>query len=141
MPRRQAAASSTRALPRQSSASNSRWASAAAGSAPRPGRSRAGRSVAGFEYLLYLNQLQARLKQNWAWAGTDRNRKAVVRFGILETGEIVDVRITEASGDPTYDASVERAVRAANPMPPPPEAYRKQFSDVEYTFTPESMDM
>jgi colicin import membrane protein len=101
----------------------------------------AGGSVAGFEYLLYLNQLQARLKQNWAWAGTDRNRKAVVRFGILETGEIVDVRITEASGDPTYDASVERAVRAANPMPPPPEAYRKQFSDVEYTFTPESMDM
>jgi TolA protein len=100
-----------------------------------------GGAVAGFEYLLYLNQLTARLKQNWAWAGADRNRKAVVRFSILETGEVVDVRITEASGDPTYDASVERAVRAANPMPPPPEAYRKQFSDVEYTFTPESMEM
>jgi len=53
----------------------------------------------------------------------------------------VDVRITKSSGDKSYDASVERAVRALNPLPPPPETYRKQFSDVEFTFTPESLQM
>jgi TonB family protein len=99
-----------------------------------------GGAVLGVEYLIYLNQLQARLKDNWAWAGPD-TLEASVHFGILETGEVVDVRITKPSGDATFDASVERAVRAVNPLPPPPASYRKQFSDVEFTFTPKSLQM
>lgn len=94
--------------------------------------------VMGIEYLIYRNQLESRLKQSWAWAG-NRQLEAVVRFRIAADGQIFDVRITRSSGDPAYDESVLRAVRAINPLSPPPEAYRKEFSDVEYTFTPENM--
>jgi TonB family protein len=98
-----------------------------------------GGTIKGVEYLLYYNQLLNRIKQSWAWAGADRSLEAVVRFNITEDGEILNVRIVQASGDASYDASVERAVRAVNPLTPPPEAYRKEFSDVELTFSPEQM--
>lgn len=98
-----------------------------------------GGTIKGVEYLLYYNQLLNRIKRSWAWAGTERALEAVVRFNITENGEVVNVRITQASGDASYDASVERAVRAVNPLPPPPETYRKEFKDVELTFSPEQM--
>jgi len=101
----------------------------------------AGGAVKGVEYLIYRNQLETRIKQNWAWAGAARSLEAAVHFSITEAGDVVDVRITKSSGDPGYDASVERAVRAINPLPAPPATYRKEFSDVEYTFTPESLQM
>jgi colicin import membrane protein len=99
----------------------------------------AGGTVRGVEYLLYYNQMINRIKQVWAWAGANRTLEATVRFNITENGEVVNVRITRPSGDPSYDASVERAVRAANPLPPPPETYRKEFSDVELIFRPEDL--
>jgi TonB family protein len=101
----------------------------------------AGGQIIGVEYLLYYNEMINRIKQSWAWAGADRSLEAVVRFSIAESGEVLDVRITHPSGDVGYDASVERAVKAVNPLPPPPEAFRKQFSDVEITFSPESLQM
>ena len=101
----------------------------------------AGGTVRGVEYLLYRNQLESRIKQNWAWAGGNRALEAVVHFSITETGEVVDVRIIKSSGDLGYDTSIERAVRVLNPLPPPPTGYRKEFADCEYTFTPESLRM
>ncbi|MFI5395665.1 MAG: TonB family protein [Candidatus Binatia bacterium] len=101
----------------------------------------AGGTVKGVEYLLYYNQMINRIKQIWAWAGANRTLEASVRFNITEAGEVVNARITRASGDPSYDASVERAVRAANPLPAPPEAYRKEFSDVELIFRPDDLKM
>jgi colicin import membrane protein len=94
----------------------------------------AGGQFMGLEYILYYNALRTRLRDNWAWAGTDAKLEAVVRFGITETGDVVGVRITQSSGDASFDNSVERAVKAINPMPPPPEAHRKEFADVEWTF-------
>lgn len=99
----------------------------------------AGGTVKGVEYLLYYNQMINRIKQVWAWAGANRTLEAAVRFNITESGDVVNVRISRPSGDPSYDASVERAVRAANPLPPPPESYRKEFSDVELIFRPEDL--
>lgn len=99
----------------------------------------AGGTVKGVEYLLYYNQMINRIKQTWAWAGADRALEAAVRFNITDSGEVLNVRISHSSGDASYDASVERAVKAANPLPAPPEGYRKEFSDVELTFAPEQL--
>ncbi len=99
----------------------------------------AGGTVRGVEYLLYYNQMINRIKQAWAWAGGNQTLEATVGFTITETGDVVNVRIKQPSGDPGYDASVERAVRAVNPLLPPPEAYRKEFSDVEITFSPKDL--
>jgi len=99
----------------------------------------AGGTVKGVEYLLYYNQMMNRIKQVWAWAGSNRSLEATVQFNVTETGEVVNVRISRPSGDPSYDASIERAVRAANPLLPPPEAYRKEFRNVEIIFRPEDL--
>lgn len=101
----------------------------------------AGGEVKGVQYLLYYNQMINRIKQVWAWAGGNRSLEASVRFNITETGDVVNVRITHPSGDPSYDASVERAVRGATPLSPPPEEYRKEFSDVELIFRPDDLKM
>jgi colicin import membrane protein len=101
----------------------------------------AGGSIKGVEYLLYYNQMINRIKQAWVWAGAKRELEAAVRFNITDTGEVANVRITHPSGDASYDVSVERAVRASNPLSPPPESYRKEFSDVELTFQPGDLKM
>ena len=93
----------------------------------------------GAEYILYFTHMIERIKAAWAWAGAGRSLKAKVQFNITPAGDIVNVRIVEPSGDPSYDASVERAVRAANPLDPPPEKYRSEFASVELTFEPEDL--
>lgn len=95
----------------------------------------------GLEWLMYKNRVETLIRDNWVWTGADKGLEATVRFGITETGEVVDVRIEKPSGDPSYDASVERAVRMTSPLPPPPEAYRADFRDYELTFNAEFLQM
>ena len=42
-----------------------------------------------------------------------------VHIRILPGGEVFDVSITKPSGNPTYDAAIERAVRSSSPLPVP----------------------
>lgn len=100
----------------------------------------AGGIVKGVEYILYRSQMESRIKAAWAWAGANRSLKAVVNFNILPSGEIINIRISEPSGDGAYDASVERALRAVSPLDPPPERYRDEFSTVELEFRPEDLE-
>jgi len=96
--------------------------------------------VAGAEFISYYNEMMNRVKASWVWAGSSQALEAVVSFSVKDTGEIVNVRTVRSSGDPTYDISVERAVRGANPLNPPPEQYRELFANgVEITFRPEDL--
>ena len=95
-----------------------------------------GGTLRGLEFVVYYNQMLTRIKESWTYVGTRSDLRVTVRFSILDSGEIKDLRLVERSGDPGYDASVERAIKRVSPLPPPPEAYRKDFSDVELTFRP-----
>ena len=95
-----------------------------------------GGTLRGLEFVVYYNQMLTRIKESWTYVGTRSDLRVTVRFSILDSGEITDLRLVERSGDPGYDASVERAIKRVSPLPPPPEAYRKDFSDVELTFRP-----
>jgi TolA protein len=88
------------------------------------------------EFIAYQNRLVSTIKANWAWAGRKTDLKVVVQFGIKETGELAGLRVTQRSGDPTYDESVIRAIKRSSPFTPPPESHRKEFADVEMTFKP-----
>ncbi|HZR79625.1 MAG TPA: cell envelope integrity protein TolA [Candidatus Binatia bacterium] len=103
-----------------------------------PGAGGAGK-VRGLEFLLYYNQMIARIRSTWAWAGGKPDLVVKVRFRILDDGTISELRVTEPSGDRSYDASVVRAVRGASPLSPPPAAYRNDFADVELTFQPSDL--
>ena len=97
---------------------------------------RGGGMVKGVEFVVYYNKMLQLIKDRWAWAGRRTDLEVTVRFGIKENGEIGGLKITQRSGDASFDDSVMRAVRSANPLAPPPEAYRGDFSDVELTFRP-----
>jgi TolA protein len=97
---------------------------------------RGGGMVKGVEFVVYYNKMLQLVKDRWAWAGRRTDLEVTVRFGIKENGEIVGLKITQRSGDASFDDSVMRAVRSANPLGPPPEAYRADFTDVELTFRP-----
>ncbi|MBP1689515.1 MAG: hypothetical protein H6Q34_88 [Deltaproteobacteria bacterium] len=95
-----------------------------------------GGTVRGLEFVVYYNQMLNRIKERWTWVGTRSDLRVTVQFSILPSGEIANIRLVERSGDQSYDASVERAVKSAGPLPPPPEAYRSDFADVELKFRP-----
>ncbi len=105
------------------------------GGAVGPGKNgRGGGLLKGFEFLVYRNRMLHLIKEQWTWVGKLSDLEVTVRFGILENGEVNGLRVVEASGDPTYDDSVLRAMRKAAPLPPPPDDYRKDFMNVELTF-------
>jgi colicin import membrane protein len=39
---------------------------------------------------------------------------------VLPGGEVLDITLTKRSGNPTYDAAIERGIRSASPLPVPP---------------------
>ncbi len=48
------------------------------------------------------------------------NPEVIVLIHILPGGEVLDFQITKRSGNPAYDAAIERAIRSASPLPVPP---------------------
>ena len=58
--------------------------------------------------------------------------EVVVHIRILPGGEVFDVAIVKRSGNPTYDAAIERAVRSASPLPVPAPSTElfSQFRDL-----------
>lgn len=95
----------------------------------------AGGEVRGIAFIMYINRIEAMIKQKWVWGGPDRSLKADIGFAVLPSGEVVDVRTVVSSGDPTYDRSAETAVRAASPLLPPPEEYQTEFATVGFVYT------
>ena len=57
-----------------------------------------------------------------------------VRFAIGPDGELSNIRIEESSGNAAYDSSALRAVQHANPLPPPPARYAKEFQEFVIKF-------
>lgn len=52
-------------------------------------------------------------------------------------GEILTVRLKRSSGNPAYDAAVERAIHKASPLPPPPDAARfGEVRELDLKFRP-----
>lgn len=86
------------------------------------------------QYVLYEGRMRERIKSAWAWTGSDHSLSVDVEFHIAPDGQISNVRTVRSSGDPSFDASTERAVRAANPLEPVPEKYRDAFARVTLTF-------
>lgn len=95
--------------------------------------------VKGMDFVIYQNRMLSTIKDNWAWVGQRANLKVVVHFGIKENGEIVGLKVVQPSSDPSYDESVLRAVKKSNPLPAPPESFRKDFAEVELTFRPRDL--
>ncbi|MGH7834708.1 MAG: energy transducer TonB, partial [Candidatus Binatia bacterium] len=95
--------------------------------------------VKGVEFIVYRNRIFQQIKDRWTWIGKRSDLEVTVRFGIQDNGEVFGLKITQSSGDASFDSSVLRAVRNASPLGSPPEPYRADFRDVEIIFRPKDL--
>jgi colicin import membrane protein len=84
----------------------------------------------------YIARIQAKVKSNWILPqDIQGNPEAVFLVAQLPTGEVLTTRLLKSSGNPAYDAAVERAILKSSPLPLP--ASKELFSrELKLTFRP-----
>jgi len=93
-----------------------------------------GGQLMGLDFIIYKNQVEAIIKQNWTWVGANPNLTIRVGFRISSDGQVTDLRVIARSGDASFDESVTRAIRVSTPLPAPPEKYREIFANYTLEF-------
>ncbi len=94
-----------------------------------------GNILASPEFIAYRNTITNQVRSSWTWVGRRSDLKVEVNLSIRENGEIASMKLVGTSGDRSFDDSVLRAIKRASPLPPPPEAFRKDFADVNVRFS------
>jgi len=65
------------------------------------------------------------------------NPEAIFEVVQMPGGDILDTKLKRSSGNPAYDAAVERAILKAQPLPPPPDPARfSEVRELELKFRP-----
>ena len=84
----------------------------------------------------YIARIQAKVKSNWILPqAIQGNPEAIFLVVQLPTGEVLSTRLVRSSGNPAYDAAVERAILKSSPLPLP--AARELFArELKLTFRP-----
>jgi TonB family protein len=106
------------------------------GAARLGGNDMGGGIVKPREFFIYMQLLKDRVKEGWRWFDTSSPLIAQVEISISADGRITSQRIVRSSGNPEYDNSVIRAVRQADPLPPPPSSVYDDFKLVTILFDP-----
>ncbi len=88
--------------------------------------------------------IQQLLQESWSRPPSARNgMRAVLQISMLPTGELIDVRITQSSGDAAFDRSAERAVYSAEPFSElqslPIRVFNENFRSLTLTFEPQDL--
>lgn len=92
----------------------------------------------------YTAIIRQTVEQFWVIPPSARNgMTAVVRIQLVPTGEVVDVRVVQSSGDPAFDRSVELAVRKAARFPElrgmDIALFEREFRTILLQFQPEDL--
>jgi len=77
----------------------------------------------------------ALIESRWYKPTTPPGARARVRFVVLKSGKVEEIRLEESSGIPSFDRAALRAMYAANPLPPLPPAYGKPSLTIHLSFT------
>ncbi|NKB31924.1 MAG: TonB family protein [Pseudomonadales bacterium] len=88
--------------------------------------------------------IQGAVQQVWNRPPSARNgMRAILQINMLPTGELLDARITESSGDPAFDRSAENAVYSAAPFTElrslPINVFNANFRTLSLIFQPEDL--
>ena len=88
-----------------------------------------------FEYAYYVQQMFARIYQNWQKAPVRGGKPVVIiRFTILRNGSVQNVEVEQSSGIPFLDMAAQRAILLSDPMPPLPNSYPRDQVGVHLRF-------
>lgn len=98
----------------------------------------AGSGAFGDRYGTYVESITRRISQEWLRSTVDSSVRVAprvyVRFDILRNGSIVNIELERPSGVRSLDLSAQRAVYAANPLPPLPADFRGSRISVRFWF-------
>ena len=88
--------------------------------------------------------IQQAVQQVWNRPPSARNgMRAILQIRMLPTGELLDVRITETSGDPAFDRASENAIYSAAPFIEladlPINIFNTNFRTLSLIFQPEDL--
>jgi len=87
----------------------------------------------------YRARISARIRQRVILPpDLQGNPEAIYTVSLLPGGVVTEVRLLKTSGVPTYDAAVERAILAAQPLPVPedPALFQANFKNLRLNFRP-----
>jgi periplasmic protein TonB len=85
----------------------------------------------------YAEIVRQRIAQQWVTNGLDARTQqgpAIVSFVILRNGTVQNVRVIQTSGNPNIDATAQRAVYQANPLPALPPQITESYISAQFTF-------
>ena len=84
-------------------------------------------------------RIQAKIKSRVVIpANIEGNPQAVFEVVLLPGGEVLSATLKKSSGNAAYDAAVERAISAAQPLPVPTDTnlFRENFQELNLFFRP-----
>ena len=96
----------------------------------------------GMQELLlrtYEQRVRARIISAWHLPIPEKiaqGLEAIALLTIDREGQVIRYELAKPSGDPSFDASLQRAVQASSPLPPLPENYAGEILEAEIYFTP-----
>lgn len=89
----------------------------------------------------FMTQIQAHVSSYWSYPSVVRPEdETEVKITLVPTGQVIQVVVVKASGNPAQDRSVEQAVRKASPLPVPKDihVFEKSFRNFTIKFRPEN---
>ncbi|MBL6690255.1 MAG: cell envelope integrity protein TolA [Pseudomonadales bacterium] len=92
--------------------------------------------------MAYVYQIQREIIQNWSRPPSARNgMEALLRVRLIPTGEVVDVKVEDSSGNDAFDRSAVLAVRKANRFVVPSDTRRfeRDFREFTVLFRPDDL--
>lgn len=89
-----------------------------------------------FPFPYYLGVMQLKIQRNFVvprMLGVT-HLETVIYFRVRRSGRISNVVVERSSSNPVFDLAAQRALNAADPLPPLPEGYRKSYLGVHFAF-------
>ncbi len=76
------------------------------------------------QVMAWMRSAKIHVTRAWVLAPGFRTQplSTEIRVRLSAGGDVLGTRVVRRSGNPWYDESVERAIKKASPLPPPPEA-------------------
>lgn len=92
--------------------------------------------------MAYAYQIKSEIVQKWSRPPSARNgMQTILRVFLIPTGEVVDVKVEESSGNDAFDRSAVQAVRKAGRFMVPADTLRfeRDFREFTVLFRPEDL--
>lgn len=92
--------------------------------------------------MAYAAQIKREIVQNWSRPPSARNgMEVILRVHLVPTGEIVDVKVEESSGNRAFDRSAVQAVRKSSRFVVPADAlkFERDFRVFTVLFRPDDL--